>query len=605
MPQDELPHVGPDEAWCPASAEGRRNVARQVARVWQPQYIVLRHKGEQESGYVLPPGNRAGSQLAAGVAHHPERAGWNRQMTVLARGGMVRLSSRALCNECGDLVPATARDREGKVYLSKDCPTCGVTETLISSDAERYWQKHALDGTHVYSGCGINCLECRRKQAPSFVFCDITNRCNLNCPICINNTPSMGFLFEPPLEYFERIFTELSCQDPRPPVQLFGGEPTVRQDMFEIIAAARSHRLPVRVVTNGIKLADEDYCKRLVDTRSTILLAYDGHKPDTYRELRGSEDMLEAKLKALDNLQQNGARKVGLMTLIAKGLNDDVVGDLLASCHERWSCVRGIYFMPLAQTWDVEDFGLETEQTTCEETENIVRSCFPDDRIEFIPAGVLGELPLLVKCLGVKRPPFSGAHPNCESFYILASNGQEYVPMERYLTCSLSELVRALFSVEQKLAKTQHQLEQGMLGRLLRSQPMRDRYLALHAMGRVVSVVWHHVRIGALLQGRGIAKLWHMLCAATGLILRRKTKPLVKRHFVVQQLLQLIVLPFEDSSTLETDRLERCPNAFVFYDPRTDRVHSVTACAWTRHKARALRGVADHYKKAAAAAEET
>jgi uncharacterized radical SAM superfamily Fe-S cluster-containing enzyme len=85
------------------------------------------------------------------------------------------------------------------------------------------------------------------------VFLDVTNRCNSNCPICINNTPSMGFLFEPPLEYFENVFQQLSRYDPKPVVQLFGGEPTVRRDLFEIIRLARSAGLRPRVVTNGLK----------------------------------------------------------------------------------------------------------------------------------------------------------------------------------------------------------------------------------------------------------------------------------------------------------------------------------------------------------------
>ena len=65
--------------------------------------------------------------------------------------------------------------------------------------------------------------------------------------------------------------------------------------MFDIISMAQSYGLPTRVVTNGVKLAGEDYCRRLVATRATILIAYDGHNPETYRTLRGHPNLLKAK----------------------------------------------------------------------------------------------------------------------------------------------------------------------------------------------------------------------------------------------------------------------------------------------------------------------
>jgi uncharacterized radical SAM superfamily Fe-S cluster-containing enzyme len=64
---------------------------------------------------------------------------------------------------------------------------------------------------------------------------------------------------------------------------------------------------------------------------------------------------------------------------------------------------------------------------------------------------------------------------------------------------------------------------------------------------------------------------------------------------VVQESFQIIILPFEDPSTLETERLERCPNAFAFFDPRDGRVKSVPVCAWGRHKTAVLRAISEHY----------
>jgi len=484
------------------------------------------------------------------------------------------------------------------VFLSKQCPSCGQTEALISSDSSRYMTKRSLDREHRYAGCRLDCLECRRKNQPTFVFIDITNRCNLNCPICINNTPSMGFVFEPPIGYFDTIFRELSRYDPRPTVQLFGGEPTVRDDMFEIIEMARSYGLGVRVVTNGIKLADEDYCRRLVESRATILMAYDGADRETYRVLRGSAKMLAIKQRAIENLRKLGARKVCFMTCVAKGFNDGELPGLLDLCAELRGMVRGVYFMPLAQTWDLSEFDLEPERMTSEDIEVMLDGCFPGERIEFVPAGVLGNLPMLMKYLKVKRPPFMGAHPNCESMYLLIFDGERYVPVSRYLKDPVPDVVRALFAVEDRFAGKVRSLESSAFGRLLAKLGLKDRYLSARALLSTVRTVGRHLRLDRLLRGRGVGRLWHALCLLVGLLFRRKTRVLLEKHTNFHEQLQLIVLPFEDPSTLETARLERCPNAFVFYDVARNRVNTVPVCAWSLHKNEVLRAIADHYAQA-------
>jgi len=503
--------------------------------------------------------------------------------------------NRAFCNKCGKLVPASREERDGRVFMIKVCPACGRTDTVISNDAERYRIKRSLDGDHDYAGCALNCLDCKRKNVPTFVFMDITNRCNSNCPICINNTPSMGFLFEPPMEYFERVLRHYAAQDPRPAVQLFGGEPTVRDDLFEIIRFARSCGLPTRVVTNGLKLADEDYCRRLVQSRATILIAYDGSNPQTYKVLRGNANHLRLKQKAFENIRKVGGGKVAIMCCLAKGFNEEEIPELVRFCHERREFIRGIYFLPLAQTWELEDLPLEPERMTTEDIEVMFNDCFPSERIDFVPAGVLGELGSIMKCLGIKPPPFAGAHPNCESMYLLISNGERYLPLVHYLKGSVPDLVRGLFAAEKRLSRLVRKHERSLFGRVLSALRLKKGYLAMRAAMGVVWTLRRHLRLGRIIKGGRLGKVRHTIGIAAGLLSGARTATVLERHTNCRGVLQIIVLPFEDKTVLETDRLERCPNAFVFYDPRKDKVVSVPTCAWGLHKTPVLRDIAEFY----------
>ena len=505
--------------------------------------------------------------------------------------------NKSFCEKCKKLVATHPVERDGKVYLVKECSECGATEALISSDSERYFTKRSLDAGYTHDHCELNCLTCRHPRVPSFIFIDITNRCNLNCPICINNTPSMGFLFEPPMEYFEKIFRKLSTFEPRPAVQLFGGEPTVRDDLFDMIKLAKSHGLPVRVVTNGMKLANEEYCRELVQTRATILIAYDGRNPETYRVLRGNASVLKAKIKAMENLRKAGRAKVALMTCVAKGFNDNEITDLLQTCHEWRDVVRGVYFMPLAHTWDAKDFKLEPDRMTTEEIEMLLNRSFPGERIEFLPAGVFGSLPTLMRCLRIKPPPFAGAHPNCESMYFLISDGEKYVPAARYLKRPIPEAIRDLLELEKRLAQRVRAFESGRFARMLSAVGLKNAYLGAMGLRAVAGAYRRNVRTDRMFQGGKFGKYWHAMLFLLGLLFGRRTSPLLKRHTRVQGEIQLIVLPFEDTHVMETDRLERCPNAFAFVDPRDDEVRTVPVCAWGLHKKEAMRLVTEHYAK--------
>ena len=65
---------------------------------------------------------------------------------------------------------------------------------------------------------------------------------------------------------------------------------------------------------------------------------------------------------------------------------------------------------------------------------------------------------------------------------------------------------------------------------------------------------------------------------------------------MIQSIMQIIVLPFEDKNNLETERLSRCPAAFAFWNPEEDKVQFDPVCAWNLFKDKIMRQIADYYK---------
>jgi hypothetical protein len=276
------------------------------------------------------------------------------------------------------------------------------------------------------------------------------------------------------------------------------------------------------------------------------------------------------------------------MTLIAKDFNDHEIGGMFQLCHDRRDCVRAIYFMPLAHTWDSESFDLDPGRTTNEDIEEMVDAAFPEDRVEFLPAGLIGQFESLLACLSKKTVPFMGAHPNCESVYFLISDGVRYQPVSHYLNCSIFDVAADVAEVDRQLAKH--------VAKYPNPSKWQRTRLKIRAATQLIRVLRRHVRFREVLKGRTwLGSFYHGLAAFAGLIMGKRSRHILEKHTRVQHMLQIIVLPFEDRENLETERLERCPAAFAFYDPETDEVRQVPVCAWSLHKTDVMRRLAAYY----------
>jgi len=72
-----------------------------------------------------------------------------------------------ICEKCRKPVPATHVIRDGQVYIVKDCPDCGTTEALISTNAAVWQRKREVwhFDPEAVGECGLNCLTCSTTPA--------------------------------------------------------------------------------------------------------------------------------------------------------------------------------------------------------------------------------------------------------------------------------------------------------------------------------------------------------------------------------------------------------------------------------------------------------
>ncbi len=492
-----------------------------------------------------------------------------------------------VCAKCSKRVPTEHVKRDGKVYLRKDCPDCGQNEALISADAGVWERKREICQFDPEEPlvCTLNCDTCRKKHTPRMVFLDVTNRCNMNCPICIANIPNMGFEFHPPMAYFEKVLTGLSQLDPKPVVQLFGGEPTVRDDLFEIIDLARDKGLDVRIVTNGLRLADEEYCKRICESKVHVLMAFDGRDPAIYERLRKASGAYEKKLKALENLKKYSRRRNTIMCCVARGINDDKMRDLIDYCHDNSSFIKCLHLIPLTETWEEGEFETDVATTT-EDVEQIIDDAFPEGPVEFMPMGPSAALRLPLLFFGAVPLKFGGVHPNCETAAYLISDGERFWPLSRYLKLPLDDVAEEIVARAKRIEPKLEKLDPEKW-----LQRKHGQFLVVRTF---LGLIRRSINFRQLFGGSPTLAVLRLL---GGVLIGRKFKDQIRKHSTVKDAMLMVVLPFEESHSVESARLQECPSAFAFEDPDSGQVRTLPVCMWGLYKKDIQRKLAAKYSK--------
>ena len=282
-------------------------------------------------------------------------------------GGAERLSesfhsfSKGICPTCRELVDGARIIRGGKVYLRKQCPRHGKSEALISGDATWFLNslKYVKPGrvplkysTAVDEGCPRDCGLCPdHEQHSCLPIIEITNYCNLECPICIvQNRHNYHMSRE---EFSATIRGLIEKEDLLDTVNLSGGEPTMHPEFLHLLDLARQPEIArISISTNGLRIAgDLDFCRELAEREVYVNLQLDALRNPELRTLRGAGDHQSVrKLRALDNLERDRrAEPRSWSTVARRAVNDDQIGDCVRLLYQR-DFILSLMFQPAAYT---------------------------------------------------------------------------------------------------------------------------------------------------------------------------------------------------------------------------------------------------------------
>ncbi len=270
--------------------------------------------------------------------------------------------TESLCPYCLRQIDARRVRDEDSVYLEKSCPEHGDLErVLVWKDSP--WPYEAWDrgrskphATVAQSqtdpsqlqGCPLDCGICsRHEQATCTAIIEVTRECNLQCPVCFASAPT-GTGAGPDLSTIEEMLITVRTTRGICPIQLSGGEPTLRNDLPQIVELARKLGFDhIQINTNGIRIArDESFAQSLKDAGVTdFFLQFDGLTDDVYARIRGAR-LLTVKLQAIERCAQ---LKVGviLVPTLVRDVNDMQIGQIIQFAKKWIPTVKGVHFQPM------------------------------------------------------------------------------------------------------------------------------------------------------------------------------------------------------------------------------------------------------------------
>ncbi len=295
------------------------------------------------------------------------KLGWPRETDSLCPKCVVEAREKILSGEedyrilieekVGEL-KAKIVERDGQVWMLKECPIHGKYEDILSIDKNfmkwiesnfpgRDMRAHGAEELHNHGSSSI------KHGRGAVLTLDLTNRCNMMCDPCFMDANQVGFVHQLEWDEIKEILDNALQIKPRRQmsVQFSGGEPTLSPHFFRAIRYCRRVGYnSVQAATNGIEFAkDFKFAQKAAEAGLRfVYFQFDGVGNDANSH-RHIGNLFDIKLRAIENIHTAGTEIV-LVTTLVNDVNNDQVGPIIRFAMDNPRKIAFIAFQPVSFT---------------------------------------------------------------------------------------------------------------------------------------------------------------------------------------------------------------------------------------------------------------
>jgi len=338
-------------------------------------------------------------------------------------------------------IPALIVEDGGKVWITKKCDKHGSFKDIYFNDYNLYkrWMKYVVTGkpapdvkTKVFDEPA---LYDEHKSQSVLTNLLLTNRCDLRCSYCFMNAGASGKVYEPTIEQIRKMLIQARNERPigSKALQITGGEPTIRDDLLDIVHMAKelgfSH---VQVNTNGIKLADDpDFCMQLKEGMvNTIYMSFDGVTKKT-------NPWIDKNKKAIKNLRKANLKCV-LVPVLIGDKNIHEAGKIIRFALDNMDIVRGVNFQPVSfcgRITKIKDEKRDKQRVDYVRMMEEIEKEFDCQisRDDFYPVPFVFPVSKLIELLKGETQVEFTAHPGCGGATYIFVDDDRIIPVTRFI----------------------------------------------------------------------------------------------------------------------------------------------------------------------------
>ncbi len=346
-----------------------------------------------------------------------------------------------LCYQEGIIqkINASIIEYDKKIWIIKDCQKHGIFKEVYFRDVDLYkrWIKYKVTTkpfpyikTKIMEDPKLYDTHMSQSMLTNLV---ITNRTDFFSDKNHFNAHMVGYVYEPTIIQLKELMYQTRIGKPRcsESLQITGGEPTLREDIFSIIQIAKdagfSH---IQVITNGIKLDKNiEYCQRLkTENVNTIYLRFNGTTNST-------NPLIKYHTKVLENLRNVNLNVVFNVELSCKNIHE--TGKIVRFAINNIDIVRGVHFQPDLDTRNLNNTKNQSNNIFIDiiETLNSIEKEFPGliSRNDFYPSAVVYPISQLIEML-INEPQIEYTpHPGCGGSTLIFLDNGDPLPITRFI----------------------------------------------------------------------------------------------------------------------------------------------------------------------------
>ena len=191
------------------------------------------------------------------------------------------------------------------------------------------------------------------KYVPLVLSWNVTLRCNLKCSHCYINAKETNLVDELSTDAAKMLIHQIT-EVSRPLLILSGGEPLLREDIYEIIRYGADRGLRMGMGSNGM-LIDDEVARKLKDAGMwTVAISLDSSIPERHDEFRGVKGCWEHAVNAIKALKKAGIEVQVNCTVTQQ--NYDEVDDIMALAEDLGVDNFHLFFLvPTGRGTDIKD----------------------------------------------------------------------------------------------------------------------------------------------------------------------------------------------------------------------------------------------------------